>query len=245
MLRRIFLFSLVSFLLAAGNAAFAQGIMAEIPKNIDVTARYVFYLPDAVVTPGNPQPVHEEFGEYQYAEIVNRFVAAGFVVITQPREATSHPYLEADAIVKQIRQLLAEGVPAASIGIVGARQGAAIAVIITYKMEVAGLQVVLLSACNEQFIEFWKQQNELLAGNVLSIYVTSDTERGPCLPFLEYCAKSTVQLYREIALPASAGNGYFYKGTAIWMLPSIAWLRGEHDAVDENGLIPPNVQRPK
>jgi hypothetical protein len=226
------------------HAGFAQGIMISVPEDIDSTAKYVFYLPDAVVTPEQPQPVHPEFGEYQYADIANRFVAAGFKVITQPREATSHPYLIAADIAAQIRRLIAAGVPEGSIGIVGARQGAAIAVITTSKLELPGLQVVLLSACNDQFIEFWKQQDELLAGNVLSIYEKSDSLFGPCLPFLEYCALRSVKIHREVALPSSAGKGFYYKGTAIWMLPTIAWLRGDHDAVDENGMIPPAVQRP-
>jgi hypothetical protein len=238
----VFLFVI---LWASGSTGYAQTIMLSVPEVIDTGARYVFYLPDAVVTPENPLPSDPQFGEYQYAEIANRFVAAKFVVITEPREETAHPYLVADSIAGQIRRLIAAGVPVERIGIVGARQGAAIAVIITHKVELPGLQVVLLSACNEQFIQFWKQQDEILAGNVLSIHVTGDTERGPCLTFLEYCAKRSVRRYQEIALPASAGPGYFYKGTADWMLPVIAWLRGDHDAVDEHGLVPPSIQRPE
>ncbi len=233
------------FALASVSSGIAQGIMTEVPEKIDTTAKYLFYLPDEVVTPAQPQPRHPLHGEYQYAEIANRFVGAGFKVVSRPRGTTEHPYLVAEEIAGQIRKLLAAGVPAGRIGIVGAGQGAAITVIVTDTVDVPDLQVVLLSACSAPFIEFWKQQDELLAGNVLSIYAAGDEKRGPCLPFLEFCAARAVKEYREIALPEKSGPGFYYKATADWMLPAIAWLRGQHEVVGEHGLLPPEVRKPR
>ncbi|MBE0645474.1 MAG: hypothetical protein IH600_15435 [Bacteroidetes bacterium] len=237
--------SVLLFFLTFCNVAAAQGVATSVPDDIDVNLSYVFYLPDEVVTPDDPQPRHPEYGEYQYAEIVNRISAARFTVITQPRETTAHPYLVAADIAKQIRQLADAGVPASHIGIVGAGQGAVIAITAVSKLGDSDLQVVLLSACSAPFIDYWEKENELLSGNVLSFYVAGSTRRGPCLPFLEYCGAGRVKQHREIALPESVGEGYFYKGTADWMLPAIAWLRGDFNAVSDHGLVPPEVSKPR
>jgi hypothetical protein len=242
MLRSVFIFS---FLLTICGELSAQGVATSVPEDIDANLRYVFYLPDEVVTPENPQPRHPDYGEYQYAEIVNQFVAAGFAVITQPRETTAHPYLVATNIAGQVRRLADAGVPASHIGIVGAGQGAVIAITAVSKLGDSDLQIVLLSACTSPFIEYWKKENELLSGNVLSFYVSGSTRRGPCLPYLEYCGKGRVKERREIALPESIGEGYFYKGIGAWMLPAMAWLRGDFAAVSEQGLVPPKIEKPR
>lgn len=238
------IFLLMIFVLTGGGAA-AQGIMTSIPEEIDAGAKWVFYLPDEIVTPARPEPRHPQLGVYKYFDIVNRFVAAGFKVVSRPRETTEHPYVVAEEIAAQIRKLLAAGVPAGSVGIVGAGKGAAITVIVTDTVDAPDLQVVLLSACTGPFITFWQQHDELLAGNVLSIYAIGDGNKGPCRPFLEYCSSHLVKEYREIPLPEKAGPGFYYKGTADWMLPAIAWLRGQHDVVGEQGLLPPEVHKPE
>ncbi|MBR9978176.1 MAG: hypothetical protein KFH87_08815, partial [Bacteroidetes bacterium] len=195
-------FTFLSILLLAGfSPARAQGIVTTLPEEIDATAKYVFFLPDEMVTPEDPQPTHREFGEYEYAEIANQFLAAGFTVISRPRAVTEHPYTVAEEIIGQIRKLRGAGVPATHIGLVGARQGAAIAVLVTTKYPQPDMQVVLLSLCNDTFMDFWIQQNELLAGNVLSIYASGSDERTSCLRYIEHSRPHGVSRYRELALP--------------------------------------------
>lgn len=238
-------FTFICLLLCTGvSSAQAQGIFTTVPGEIDATAKYVFFLPDETVTPENPQPTHREYGEYEYAEIANQFLAGGFTVISRPRSVTEHPYTVADEIVGQIRELLGAGVPAAHIGLAGARQGAAIAVLVTTRFPQPDMQVVLLSLCNDAFIDYWIQQNELLAGNVLSMYAPGSEERTSCLRYIEHSRQHGVSRYRELALPASVGQGFHYKAREEWMLPAIAWLRGEHERVSEDGLLPPEVKRP-
>jgi hypothetical protein len=241
MLRITFIFLL---LLAVSSTSGAQGIITTLPDEIDASASWVFFLPDEIVTPDNPVPSHPELGDYEYAEIANQFLAGGFTVITRPRETSEHPYLVAGEIIEQIRTLLDAGVPASRIGLVGARQGAAIAVLVTTKLPLPDMQVVLLSLCTDVFIDFWIQQNELLAGNVLSMYASGNDDRVSCLRYIEHSRPHGVAQYREIVFPASEGQGFHFKPRAEWMLPAIAWLRGEHERVTEDGLLPPEVKRP-
>ena len=223
--------------------ATAQGIVTTVPEHIDPGAKYVFYLPDDIVTPADPEPRHPEHGVYQYLQIANQLMTRGFVVVTRPRETTDHPYLVAEDLAKQIRRLLDAGVPAANIGILGAGQGAAITVLITTQLRNPGLQVVVLSLCSETFIDFWIAHAELLAGNVLSIHADGTKDRGSCQRFLEHCAQRDVREHRELRM--AGGAGFHFRASAEWLLPAIEWLRGNHAAVTESGLRPPEVRKPE
>lgn len=229
--------------LTLSRGAGAQGIVASVPEDIDPAARYVFYLADEIVTPANPEPRHPDHGVYQYLQIANQLMTRGFVVVTRPRETTEHPYLVAEDIARQIRRLLDAGVSAANIGILGAGQGAAITVLVTTQLRNPGLQVVVLSLCAEAFIDFWIAHNELLCGNVLSMYARDAKDRGPCHRYLEHCATAEVREHRD--LPIAGGTGFHFRASAEWLLPALEWLRGNHAAVTEHGLKPPDVRKPE
>lgn len=223
-------FLLLPLFLMLSSGAWAQNIIATVPDSVDTEKFYLFYIHDDIVNTFDMEPEHPQYGKYDYAGIVNRFATEGFTVIAEPRQKGTHPYLFADQAIEQIRALLKAGVPASHVSIVGAGTGGGIAVLITTKLRNPDIQVVLLAACTDPFIRFWKQQNELLSGNVLSLYHPS-TERGPCRDFLEYCLQHGVRKYREIELPESADKGFYYRPTIDWVVPAILWASGKHDMV--------------
>jgi hypothetical protein len=223
-------FILLPLFLLLTTGAGAQNILATVPDSVDAEKYYLFYIHDDIVNTFDMEPEHPQYGKYDYAGIVNRFATEGFTVIAEPRQKGTHPYLFADQTIEQIRALLKAGVPASHVSIVGAGTGGGIAVLITTKLRNPGIQVVLLAACTDPFIRFWKQQNELLSGNVLSVYHPS-TERGSCRDFLEYCLQHGVRKYREIELPESADKGFYYRATIDWVVPAILWASGKHDMV--------------
>ncbi|MCB2203238.1 hypothetical protein KQI65_00705 [bacterium] len=226
-MHRVFILPL---LLLLTTAAQAQSIFAHVPDDINPKKFYMFYIPDDVVTGEDMQPVDPQYGKYDYAGIVNRFAAEGFTVISYPREKDTHPYLFADETVKEIQKLLDAGVPASHISIVGARVGGGIAVIITSKLRNPEIQVVLLATCTEVFTAYWKEHEEYLSGNVLSIYHPG-TDRTSCRDYLELCLKHGVRRYYEIQMPENAAKGFFYRATADWVLPAMLWSSGKHDMI--------------
>lgn len=230
--------------LAFAPAVYAQGIVTTLSGDIDPAARYVFFLADEMVTPANPEPRDPEYGIYQYPQIANQLQAADFTVVSRPRETNEHPYLVAEEVADQVQRLLDAGVPAGHIGLMGAGKGAAITVLAVSRLSNPGLQVVVLSLCNETFIDFWIAHKELLAGNVLSIYADGTPDRSSCRRYLEHCAGVNVRTFREIVLPASAGPAYYFRASGDWLLPAIEWLRGNHDRVSEQGVLPPDVRKP-
>ena len=236
---------LLFVMFAYAPAVCAQGITATLPEDVDPAARYVFYLADEMVTPANPEPRHPEYGTYQYLQIANQLLAAGFSVVSRPRETNEHPYLVAEEVADQVQRLLDAGVPAPHIGIMGAGKGAAITVLAASRLSHPGLQVVVLSLCNDAFMDFWIANKELLSGNVLSVYAEGTPDRTSCRRYLEHCAGVNVRMHREIALPASAGPAFHFRASGDWLLPAIEWLRGNHDRVSEQGILPPDVRKPE
>jgi hypothetical protein len=232
LLLRVFMFRLLllPILLLCAISAHAQSILATVPDSVDTEKHYLFYIHDDIVNSFDMEPEHPVHGVYDYAGVVNRFATEGFTVISYPRMKGTHPYTFADETREEIRKLLAAGVPASHIAIVGAGTGGGIAILITTKLRDPDLQVVLLATCTDPFIAYWKAQNELLSGNVLSIYHPA-SDRGPCSDFLEYCRSHGVSRYQEIALPEKAKPGFYYLPTTDWMVPAILWASGKHDLV--------------
>jgi hypothetical protein len=232
-------------LFAFSMSAMAQGIMTTLPDEVDTEARYVFYIPDDGVTPNEPEPQHPQYGRYHYMQITNQLLAAGFAVVSRPRETTEHAYMVAEEIADQVQRLIDAGVPASNIGIMGAAKGGAITVLVTSRLANPDLQVVVLSLCTETFIEYWITRQELLSGNVLSIIAGDAGKQKSCLSYLEHCAKLNVKKFRELTLPGMADEGFYYRPSGHWMIPAIEWLRGRHDAVGERGLArPPDIRKP-
>ena len=224
MLRLLLLFVLCS------ATATSQNILASAPDSADTEKFYLFYIHDDIVNASDMEPKHPEYGKYDYFGIVNRFAIEGFTVISYPRPKGTHPYTFAEETIAEIRTLLDAGVPASHISIVGAGTGSGIAVLITTRLRNPDVQVVLLAACTEPFIAFWKKHDELLSGNVLSIY-RSGSDRVSCRDFLEYCRSHGVQQYEEIALPESAAPGFYYRATIDWVVPAILCASGKHELV--------------
>ncbi len=221
---------LLPLLLMFANGVQAQNMLASVPDSIDTDKHYLFYIHDDIVSTFNMAPEDPDYGVYDYAGIVNRFATEGFTVIAYPRQKGTHPYVFADETIGEIRKLLDAGVPPAHVSIVGAGTGGGIAILITTKLRNPDLQIVLLATCTDPFIRFWKAQNELLSGNVLSIYHPG-SERRSCRDFLEYCLSNGVRRYEEIALPESSDPGFYYRATTDWVVPAILWASGKHEMV--------------
>ncbi|PLX33190.1 MAG: hypothetical protein C0600_00995 [Ignavibacteria bacterium] len=219
--------------LFSAQLSHAQNIFTTLPDSIDTARHYMFYIHDNVVHAGDVRPSHPEFGTYEYEEIVNRLSTEGFSVISYPREKGAHPYLYAQETAEQIRHLIAEGVPAAHISIVGAGSGGTIAILLCTILKNKDLNVVVLSTCTERYVAFWTQNDETLCGNVLSIYHADDKAGAPCRPFLEACSKSVVSQYREISLGGDSPIGFYYKDALDWVMPTILWSSGKYDLVRE------------
>jgi hypothetical protein len=202
--------------------AITQGVVLEqLPEQIDPNPRYLFYLHGYIVEDRNSEPVHPEYGMYQYSKIRLTFKDSGFVVISEARKKDREIEPYARKVAEQIRQLLKAGVPADHITVVGASQGSWIAMLASTYVANRGVNFVLIAACAADK-EFLKTVN--LHGNVLSIYERSDLAQS-CR---DYRADATgIKDWKEVELNTGLKHGFLYRPLPEWVDPAVAWAKGK------------------
>jgi acetyl esterase/lipase len=203
-------------------AALAAGAGAEIvrapPKAPDPERRYLIYLHGAIVEGGDPRPVHPRWGVYDYPAVLEALDASGAVVVAEQRSETV-PAEYAERVVAQVRALLAAGVPAGRIGVVGFSKGGAIAIRAAHRLADPGVRFVLLGAC-AGWIDGAPELR--LHGRVLSIREKSDPIGSTCRPLAERAGGSGS--FDEQVVSIGGEHGAFYRPAPEWVRPALAHL---------------------
>ncbi|MBN1537318.1 MAG: hypothetical protein JW908_11345 [Anaerolineales bacterium] len=239
--RIIFLFFLVSLILSACAAAptppastaaatFAPTPTPPLdmakyafPTAIDPAQRYLFYLHGKIIEDQGLPAVSPDYGEYEYAAILNRFSEAGFMVIAELRPKNADGYAYARKIAGQIKQLLDAGVPAHHITVAGASKGSYIAIAISNLSKNEELNFVLLGSCAADEVTRLIQDRTVLYGNILSIYDSVDEYSGSCSDLFAFSEGKGFTRRNEIVLHMGTGHGILYKPLDEWMLPTVEW----------------------
>src|SRR5688572_16409799 len=103
---------------------------------------YLFYLHGRIVEDQGPAGVSPKFGRYDYPGILAAFRARGLRVVSEVRPSGTDPSAYADKIAGQVRALLARGIPASHVTIVGASKGAVIASLVSTRLREPRLRYV-------------------------------------------------------------------------------------------------------
>jgi hypothetical protein len=204
------------------SAALAEGY--GFPTQIDPAKRYMFYLHGKIIEDQGLPAISPEFGEYQYAAILDTLESNGFVIISELRLKDADGWAYARRGASQVDKLLAAGVPPGSITVVGASKGASIATGVSYLVGNPGVNYVLLGTCHPTLIEGWKQQGVTLSGNVLAIRDVADDEySGPCGELFDLSQGKGLNRHDEIVLQVGSGHGILYHPLPEWILPTVHW----------------------
>jgi len=191
-------------------------ILNAAPKKVDTSARYLFYLHGRIVERGR-RPISEEYGAYEYDQILEAFAAKGFVVISEQRPVGTDVEKYAGKVAGQVRQLLKAGVPPRNITLVGASQGSFIAMLASTYLKNRDVNFVIMAGCSAEarFLEIVD-----LHGNVLSIYERTDGA-GSCE---KYRVDATgLAKYQEKELQTGLRHGFIYRPISEWVEPTISW----------------------
>lgn len=182
--------------------------------------RTIFYLHGKILEDKGKDAVSEEYGTYDYDDMISIFQRNGFIVKSEIREHNTDPNEYADKICYQISELINSGVKAEDITIVGASKGAVIAMLVSTQMKNQNLNFVLIANCNN-----WVEENfEIdLSGNVLSIYESSDKIGQSCDSI--FSKSSGIKTTKEIKLHSGKGHGICYKPLDEWIIPTIEWAK--------------------
>jgi hypothetical protein len=213
---------------AADQPAAAPVVLRDVPGRIDAGARYLFYLHGRIVETGGVRPRHPRHGFYEYEEILRTLAARGFHVVSESRAADTEHVGYARKVVSQINRLLAAGVPARNVTVVGASKGGAIAAFVSTLLKNRDVNFVVLAGCGDGGP--YRQHKVNLHGRVLSIYDTADEfggAGGVGVSCAKYYKQSTgLTESREIAVKLGVGHGLLYKPSKGWVDPAVEWANG-------------------
>ncbi len=214
MSRLLTLLMLVAVTLPGGGRATAQQ-----GRDIDTRARYLFYVSGYIVAAGNTRPTSPKFGVYEYQQILDTFKDRGFVVVSEARKQSTDLDPYAARITAQVQQLLKAGVPPQNITVVGASQGAWIAMLVSTHVANRNLNYVFIAVCASDD-GFLKLVN--LHGNVLFISERTDLP-GSCQRFRDDA--TGISDYNSIEVNTGLKHGFLYRPLKEWVEPAVAWAQ--------------------
>ena len=195
------------------------------PASIDPEAEYLFYLHGRIIEDQGLPAISPDFGEYEYEAILEALQAYNYVVISEQRVANTDGVEYAGRVSGQVMELLAAGVPAEKITVVGASKGAWIAIYVSHLLANDDINYVLLSICHPDTVQEMIQNEITLYGNLLSIYDSGDALAGSCLELFSFSDGHGIARYDEVVLDIGTGHGILYQPLIEWMLPTVEWGR--------------------
>ena len=208
-------------LLLSAVPALAQSgsIMNDVPAQVRPGARYLIYLHGRNVEEQGPRPVDERFGTYEYQRILDTLAASGAEVIAEQRPRGTDFREFGSHVADQVRRLLAAGVPAERIAVVGFSKGGAIAMVASARLADPRVTFVFLGPCGD-----WvKGRDDVdVRGRILSVYEASDELGTSCEPL--FAQASEPGEHREIRIDTGAGHGAFYRPRPEWLGPLLQWI---------------------
>lgn len=213
-------------LVSAAPALAQRGsILDAVPAQPRAGARYLIYLHPRIVEEKGRQPTDEQFGTYEYQAILDSLAASGFEVISEHRPRGTDFRRFGARVAEQVRGLLAAGVPAERIAVVGFSKGGAIAIIASDLLEDPGIAFAFLGACGD-----WvKGRDDVdVRGRILSIYEASDELGTSCEPL--FAQATNPGQHQEIRIATGARHGAFYRPRPEWLDPLLQWVGGAGNA---------------
>lgn len=205
----LLLFGMETFALAGPN------ILTTIPEEPKPDSRFVFYVHGKIIEDQGRQAEHPRFGIYEYDAILEALEARGYVVISEQRKRGTKIGRYGAKIVDQIETLLAKGVPADRITVVGFSKGGKITLSVSARVK-APIRYVLLASCPGRGI------TSKAHGRVLAIREASDLSVGSCIPLFDR-SKRLLE-HSELVVKTGGGHGAFYNPNETWLEPTVEWI---------------------
>ncbi|PHN91905.1 alpha/beta hydrolase [Pseudoalteromonas sp. 3D05] len=181
--------------------------------------KYVFYSHGLIVEGTNPTPVNARWGKYEFPMIKKALADADYNLIAYHRAKNTEPKAFAQKLENDVRLLIAQGVSASNISLIGFSRGGAITIEASNLLANEKVNFILLAACGRYV---GNQPSLKMYGNVLSIYETSD-EVGSCQFLID--RSKQVAHFTEIAISTSKEHGAFYTPIPQWVDPVKKWLK--------------------
>ncbi|VAV93125.1 hypothetical protein MNBD_ALPHA02-1244 [hydrothermal vent metagenome] len=215
----VFLFVMVTLTLILNIPnGYAGEIFTKFPDPVNPQGKYVFYSHGFIVEGTNPTPKHPRFGVYQFPDIKKALAGSDFNLIAYHRPAQTKVGEFSRKLADDVRRLIADGVDPANITLMGFSKGGIITAFTASNLSLRKINVILLASCGG-WID--SQPDIMLAGNILSIYETSD-RFGSCQTLINRSKKVTS--FKEIAISTGKEHGAFFTPRKEWVEPVLNWI---------------------
>jgi rhodanese-related sulfurtransferase len=182
--------------------------------------RYLFYLHGRIVEGSDGRPVHSEYGAYEYPAIVAALRGSGFTVISEIRPADTDGLEYAGEVVAQIDSLMALGIAAENISVLGMSKGGGIALAASVRLGNPNVNFVMTGTCYGQPADMPPLE---MRGRVLLIHEATDPVTRPCTGL--HPAPNPDLVFRRLQTHTGRGHGAFFRPDPAWLAPAVAWCR--------------------
>ena len=190
------------------------------------------------------RPLHPQFGYYELERILDAFRDRGFVVSGEIRPKQASVSDSAERVVEQVRQLLALGVPADHVTVVGGSMGAAIAFLASVRLQNPDLRFCVLGACLSETVRgLLADEGKAPSGHLLSIREASDESSSPCPSWRDDLAAGSPLVAREIVLDTGLRHGFLYRPLPEWLDPVVEWAHAASGHPAAEPSLPPDAPR--
>jgi hypothetical protein len=196
----------------------AGEIHTEFPQHIDSQAHYLFYSHGQIVEGGNPKPRHPQWGIYDFPAVKRKLAAADIELIAYHRPEKTNLYTYAKTLAAQVDELLAAGVSANRITLLGFSKGGQISAMADWYVKNSDINLIIMAGCGE-----WIKKADAvqLYGHFLSIYEASDAV-GSCQSLADRSPE--LASFEELEINTGKEHGAFYKPREEWLQPVFDWI---------------------
>jgi pimeloyl-ACP methyl ester carboxylesterase len=193
--------------------------------------RHLIYLHGRIVQQTqSARPQHPQYGFYELDKILDAFRDRGFVVSGEIRPTDESLNDSVDRVVSQVRRLLASGVGAGHVTVVGASMGGEIALLASAKLQNPEVRFCILGVClSDSARRLVAETGKSPSGYLLSVREASDDLTRSCPAWKNDLETSSSIVAREIVLDTGLRHGFLYRPLPEWVDPVVGWASAERE----------------
>ncbi len=182
--------------------------------------KYIYYLHGRIIEIQGKNAVSDEFGNYEFDDIVTALSIDNSEVIAEVRTENVDYIQYAKKVSKQIDSLISAGVNCKKITVIGASKGAIIASNIS-SINLNHINYVFLAGNNNYQEE---NNNWKFHGQILCFYDESDKIAGKNYDYWKIKPNYTTK-FLQIKIDKKLGHGFLYKPYKEWIEPTKKWIK--------------------
>ena len=216
----------IAFIFFSCNADAQQKDNYSAKNKSPLEDNYIFFLHNKFLELNPDGTFAPEYGvKAEYHDALESFRKDKFIVISEKRKPKTDAIEYAKKVVSQIDSLIAKGVKADHITIIGTSNGGYIAQFVSTFAKNPDLNFVFIGSYQETDLKDIPEIN--FCGNILTIYEKSD-EYGVSAIKRKETSTLKINHFKEIELNTGLKHGFLYLASDNWIKPAKMWAKRDY-----------------